>query len=168
MTPGVVALELVLACTKRLAVYLPELRVYPVGVGMRLLLVGRVPLSPGVVSSPGTWRFGVQFSDGRKATSYGLGITAVGAGAPALDTAAGQVVTAEAFAPAPILRSRGLSGAETRWEVGYWLSPLPPSGEMILACEWPDLDVRLATATVDGDRIYDAAARARDLWPADS
>jgi hypothetical protein len=93
--PGVVALELVLAHTERLAVYLPELLVYPVGVVLRLLLVRREPLSPGLVSSPGTWRFGVQFSDGRKATSYGLGITTPGAGATVVGTTR-RAITASA------------------------------------------------------------------------
>jgi hypothetical protein len=154
--PGVVGLELVLARTDRVAVYLPELLVYPAGVRLRLLLVGRGPLSPAIVTSPGTWRFGVQFSDGRKATSYGLGITAPGAGATTIG---------EASAPAPILRPRGLSGGAARWQVGYWLSPLPPPGDVTLACEWPDLDVGLATASLDGLRIHDAVRRARNLWP---
>lgn len=107
--PGVVGLELVLACTERLAVYLPELLVYPAGVALRLLLVGRGPLSPGILTSPGSWRFGVQFSDGRKATSYGLGTTAPGAGATAVDISIG-----EPSAPPPILRSRGLSGGAAK------------------------------------------------------
>jgi hypothetical protein len=158
--PGVVALGLVLARTERLAVYLPELLVYPAGVALRLLLVGRGPLSPTIVTNPGTWRFGVQFSDGRKATSYGLGIAAPGASATAVDTTIG-----EPPAPAPILRSRGLSGGAARWQVGYWLSPLPPAGDATLACEWPDLDVDLATAPLAALRVHDAARRARDLWP---
>ena len=158
MTPGVIALELLLARTQRLAVCLPELLVYPIGVAIRVLLVGREALSPEIASSPGAWRFGVQFSDGRKATSYGLGITAAGAGA-----AGGNTTNRELSAP--ILRSPGLSGGGTRWQVGYWLSPLPTARDVTFACEWPDLALDLATATLDGARMHDAARRARDLWP---
>jgi hypothetical protein len=70
---GVVGLELLLAYTDRLAVYLPELIVYPDVVVLRLQLLGRQPPQPGIETGPGRWRFGVQFSDGAKATSKGSG-----------------------------------------------------------------------------------------------
>jgi len=71
---GVLALELLLAQTDRLAVYLPDLLIYPTGLSLQLQLLGRRSPRPGIESGPGTWRFGVQFSDGSKATQLRAGV----------------------------------------------------------------------------------------------
>jgi hypothetical protein len=82
VVPGVVALELLLVNMGRHAVWISQAEVYPTGVSLRVDLHGRDPAPPGLESGVGTWRFGVQFSDGRKATTFGLGVFSrtVGAG----------------------------------------------------------------------------------------
>lgn len=48
---------------------------------------------------------------------------------------------------------------------GYWLWPLPPSGPVRISCEWPFVEVALATVEIDGAALVDAATQARRLWP---
>jgi hypothetical protein len=162
VVPGVVGLELLLAHTDRLAVYLPELIVYPDVVVLRLQLLGRRIPRPGVESGPGTWRFGVQFSDGSKATSYGLGFDALRASTPNLG--GGQIGGGEPSAAFLQPQVQGLSRGGTTWGLGYWLHPLPPPGAVTLACEWPNIEMGLTTATIEAAAIRDAAGRVRDLW----
>jgi hypothetical protein len=83
VVPGVAALELLLVSTGLHAVWIGEADVYPSGLVLTVYL--HKPAPTGLESGPGTWRFGVQFSDGRKATVYGVG-SARPAGRP---TAAG-------------------------------------------------------------------------------
>lgn len=162
VVPGVVGLELLLAHTDDLAVYLPELIVYPNIVVFRLQLLGRRIPRPGIESGPGTWRFGVQLSDGSRARSYGLGFDALRASTPSAggDPIRGGEPSAAFLQP----QAHGLSHGGTTWGLEYWLGPLPPPGAVTLACEWPNIEMGLRTATIEADAIRDAAGRVRDLW----
>lgn len=167
--PGVVSLELLLVNTDRHAVWIGEADVYPSGLVLTVVLHGRRPAPPGLESGPGTWRFGVQFSDGRKATVYGVGLAR-----PAGDISASTTVTARASgaksqAPpqGPLLRPRGGGGSRSVWRQEYWLWPLPPSGDLLIAWEWPNADTDLTMTIISADPLLDAAGRARELWPAE-
>lgn len=160
VVPGVVGLELLLAQTDRLAVYLPELIVYPDIVVLRLQLLGRRSPRQGIESGPGTWRFGVQFSDGTKVTSYGLGFDALRASTP--NAGDGWIGKPSAAFLQP--QDHRLIRGGTTWDLEYWLAPLPPLGAVTLACEWPNIEMGLTTATIEADAIRDAAGRVRDLW----
>jgi hypothetical protein len=162
VVPGVVGLELLLAHTDRLAVYLPELIVYPDVVVLRLQLLGRRITRPGIESGPGTWRFGLRFSDGGKATSYGLGFDALRASTP--KAGGSRIGGGEPSAARLQPEAQGLSRGGTTWGLEYWLQPLPPPGAVTLACEWPNIEMGLTTATIEADAIRDAADRIRDLW----
>ncbi len=59
----------------------------------------------------------------------------------------------------------GAGGGETRFRQGYWISPLPPSGELTVLCEWPDLGIAVSRTEVDTKLILDAAERAQSLFP---
>lgn len=167
VVPGIAVLELLLVHIDRHAVWLGEAHVYPSGATLRLELNGREPAPTGIEAGPGTWRFGVQFSDGRKATTFGLGgLARFGRGTPSSST-----VTARAIRPGqpppegPLLQPRGGGGSRSVWRQDYWLWPLPPPGELIVACEWPNADIELTTTTINADLLRDAAGRARELWP---
>ena len=66
-------------------------------------------------------RFGVEFDDGRKATSLAWEGTDVEGETP----------------PGPILMQHGVAvgAAATGW--GWWLGPLPPGERLTFVCEWP-------------------------------
>jgi len=100
---------------------------------------------------PELLRFGVQFSDGRKATS-------VGGGTPFGD-GIGQRPTR------PILSESGGGGSEGEWDQDYWLWPLPPPGALTFAVEWPSKGLELTMHEVDAGPILEAAELSEPLWP---
>ena len=65
----------------------------------------------------------------------------------------------------PLLRPQGGAGSRTVWRQGYWLWPLPPPGDLLIACEWPNAGIELTTATVNADVLREAARRAQELSP---
>ncbi len=176
--PGVVALELVLVNTGRVAAWIAAAEVYPTGVSLKVVLQGREPARPGVEAGEGTWRFGVQFADGRKATTYGLGAFArldrLGPGAGGVSrsysaaSATGSGVASGGDPPeGPLLRPRGGGGSRTNWHQDHWLWPLPTPGELLFACEWPNVGLGLTTTTTSADAFREAASFAQELWPAE-
>ena len=170
LLPGIVGLELVLVQTDRQVVWIGEAEVYPEGVLLAVSLNGRQGAREGVERGPGTWRFGVQFSDGRKATSAGLGIfgrQGVTGVVASSGTGFAQRLGESPPPDGPLLSARGGRGNRQAWAQQYWLWPLPPPGELVIACEWPDLEIEFTTATVPADPLREAAKRARPLWPAD-
>jgi hypothetical protein len=100
--------------------------------------------------APEILRFGIQFSDGRKAINAG--------GPPPLGS--------DGRPDGPLLMSRGGGGGGRRWDQRLWAWPLPPPGELLFACEWPAQSIELTTEVLDADLIRSAATRARELWPA--
>jgi hypothetical protein len=65
----------------------------------------------------------------------------------------------------PLLIARGGGGGFNSWRQDYWLWSLPPSEDLVIACEWPEIDLPLTTATVSDELLRDAAGRAQELWP---
>jgi len=161
--PGVVALELVLARSERAAVCVSRIGAYPTGFEIALLTMAGEDdeaLDPGLFgmrrhrmrrraqaggSLPDdTLRFGVQFSDGRKATST------AGMGPPHREEPTG-----------PVLSPSGGGGGGGNWRANLWVWPLPPAGALALVCEWPAAGIALTRHDVDAALILEAAARAQ-------
>jgi hypothetical protein len=163
--PGVAVLELLLVNIDRHAVWIAQADVYPNGLVLKVALHGREPAPPNIETGAGTWRFGVQFSDGRKATAFGLGLVRSGRGVNAT-TSAVALRPGDPPPEGPLLRPAGGGGSRSVYQQGYWLWPLPPPGDLIVACEWPNAGIELTTATIPGDLLHDAAGRAQELWPA--
>jgi len=162
--PAVVPLELALVRSDQQVIWIAAAEVYPEGMAFSVLMCGRRDAPEGVETGSGTWRFGVQFSDGRKATVDGVGGISRGRGVRA--TAVSAALDPFQAPPAgPILRARGGGGSRSAWRQQYWLWPLPPPGDLLFACEWPDLHIEFSSTTVEADLILTAAARARPMWP---
>lgn len=99
------------------------------------------------VLPPQLLRIGVQFADGRAATSI------VGHDRPV----GGPIMDA--------LRGGGRGGrGESRFHQSYWISPLPPPGLVSLVCEWPALQIPVVCQQIDAQVILDAAERARAMF----
>ena len=98
--------------------------------------------------SPGRFRFGTVFADGRTATT---------------GTRDSPVVeTAQPDAPALVLLradSRGLL-----WNGEYWLSPLPPAGPLVVGCRWPDRGIPETLVEIDPAPLLSAAANSSPVW----
>ncbi len=103
---------------------------------------------------PALVRFGIEFSDGRKATNLGSRMPFALPGEP------------DAPPEGPLLvPSRGGGGGGGRWHHGFWVWPLPPEGPLAFVCEWPAADIPETRAEIDSSLIQRAAAEVIELWP---
>ena len=167
--PGIVPLELVLARSAKAAVYVTHLAAYPAGFRFELQMVSasehddELDLDPMMMFHhhrarrgrqaqlpPELLRVGVQFQDGRRATST--------AGPP------------HQFDPhkpptEPVMNEEGGGGGGGSWQQLYWVWPLPPPGPLQLVCEWPAAGIPVTRKEVDGQLILNAASRANAIFP---
>jgi hypothetical protein len=99
------------------------------------------------VLPPQLLRVGVEFADGRTATSIG------GHDRPV----AGPVMDA--------LRGGGHGrGGDSHFHQGYWISPLPSPGPVAIVCEWPAVEIAVARHRIDAQIIFDAAEKSRSMF----
>ena len=168
MLPGVVALELVVARTDRVAVCVTRLGAYPTGFEFDLRTVS-TPGKPDLELDPLLFgphrhrarragadqslldemlRFGVQFADGGKATNTG-----------------GTFHHQDDPPPGPVMSSGGGGGGGGDWHQENWVWPLPPPGPLLFVCEWPAVRIPVSRAEIDAQLVIDAASRAQALFP---
>ncbi len=165
VVPGVVAGTWVLEHTDDLALYVPAITAYPSG--FELVLSIRLREKPprddfsafgaewhdtlrndGTIS-PELLRFGIQFSDGRRATNVDKYLDLDG----------------DAHASGPRLTATHGHGTETTNDNHYWIWRLPPQGDLTLVCEWPARKVPQRTVSLDAGAVLAAASEATELWP---
>jgi hypothetical protein len=104
---------------------------------------------------PEMLRFGLRFSDGRKATTVD-GVFPFDFGTSEDD---------ETEPPGPVLMQRGGGGGDGDWECGFWLWPMPPAGQLAFVVEWPAENIEETTHEVDAALFRDAATKSEVLWP---
>ena len=95
--------------------------------------------------SPGRFRFGIVFSDGRSAKSGTRDAPVVQGGEPGL-----------------VLLSSKAAGLT--WNGEYWLNPLPPAGPLIIGCRWPDRGIPETLVEIDPAPLLAAAAASGPVW----
>ncbi len=109
----------------------------------------------GAGGSDGSLRFGVQFLDGRKATTMG-GLVR-------------HPHPHDQEPEGPVLTQHGGGGSGSdRFATStspLWLWPLPPAEPFDLVVAWPALGVDLTRVELPGHDIVEAAGRAAPLWP---
>jgi len=101
---------------------------------------------------PELLRFGVQFSDGRTATS-------LGGASPGAD---------EETPPGAVLTQGRGGGGGGEWESQFWLWPLPPPGPVTFAVEWPAREIELSKQQVDARLFIEASEQSEALWPTEA
>jgi hypothetical protein len=160
------ALRLVLARTDEVGLAVIDAVAFSVGLSFTLAVLRRTPseierpgdplgrfaLARGLQElPPDLLRFGVEFSDGRKAATLGMPM----------------LMTAEEVAEpkGPFLMPGGGSGGDDYWESSFWLWPLPPAGPLAFVVEWPAEGIALTRHEVEVEPILEAAQRAETLWP---
>ena len=162
-----VALDLVLGRSATAAVWIPSVTVYPEVFEFQLEIRHRDrealshqfmwPHGPSRRAGeldPELLRFGLQFSDGSKATNLYPGPAPRDPDRP----------------PAgPILAGGGGGGGGdaaggSRWQYEYWVWPLPPEGPLVFVCEWPIGDIPETRSEMDSAPLRDAARDAVALW----
>jgi hypothetical protein len=102
---------------------------------------GTVPKQP-----QGGLRLGVMFADGRRAATTGR---------PMPRDNRGNLV----------LQREGGGGDSRRWDLDFWVHPLPSDGPVTLVTSWLKYGVAESRAELDGASIRAAAERAVTLWP---
>jgi hypothetical protein len=157
-----VPVHLVLAHTESVAVALLQIVAFSTGFSFHLVVRRR---HEGDVRDhrffddihhPGTARpdalhFGVQYGDGRKATTMGSR-----GGAPPHERT--DIV----------LSPGGGSGGPRTYDMHMWVWPLPPPGLVAFVSEWLAESIPLTRREVDAAAILDAARRSLALWPDES
>lgn len=94
-------------------------------------------------------RFGVQFSDGRKASAgAGHALLAAAGGTPA----------------GPVIMPGGGGGGAEGWRQFYWVWPLPPPGRLVFAAMWKAAGMPETRLEVDAQPVIDAAKRSQRIW----
>lgn len=96
--------------------------------------------------SPGRFRFGVVQSDGRSAT---------------VGTRDAPPVRAD---NGPVLLLLTSGNSALRWDGEYWFHPLPPEGQLLLGCRWPDRGVAETLIEIDAAPLRAAAATSGPVW----
>lgn len=171
VTPGVVAVEVMLGRTTTAAVAVGRLRVYPSGFALPLLVrlvdsprMHEEPLEGGRgfrtdnKSFPGSFSWGFRpgwaHEQGLPDDLLRVGIVfADGRAVTNLDTAGlgtGGDIS---------LSILGLGGRRS-WDYELWVRPLPPSGPLGLLCQWPAKGIPETRVDLDGAAILQAASRA--------
>jgi len=163
-----VPLRLVLARTDRVAIALIGATAYSTGTTLTLAVRSRrsdaqdffgdpfgMPFGHpmrraphGGELDPDVLRFGVQFSDGGKATTAG------GTSSWVADEPSG-----------PVLSESGGGGSPADYTSKFWLWPLPPPGPVTFAVEWPAREIALSKQQVDASVFIDASRQSEALWP---
>jgi hypothetical protein len=174
---GAVPLELVIGRSEEAAAYLTGLVTYPMGFAFTIHVVTRAPTNLGLDAfdhapyrpdqaadrgpPPELLRYGIEYPDGRRATSVGEFIqgssrtmASVGPDAPMPDSDNDLLLT-----------TAGGSGGARHSEQQCWVWPLPPSdGEVRFVCEWPRFQIPESSVGIDAARIHEAASRATAVW----
>jgi hypothetical protein len=104
---------------------------------------------------PELLRFGVQFSDGRKATTVGARFPWGYRG----DEDENEEPEG------PVLIERGGSGGGGDYEQDFWLWPVPPPGPLTFAIEWPSEKIELTRREVDAALFIETSRSSEELWP---
>ena len=87
---------------------------------------------------------GVEFADGRKATSLNFG--------PPQDDQ-------------PTITNRGGGSSGGRFDTDYWVWPLPPPGDLALLLQWDGQGIPLTRVDLTVAAIQEAAGASEPLWP---
>lgn len=94
-------------------------------------------------------RFGIEFSDGRKATNL----------TPRRPL--------EEPPPINLWMGGGGGGSSQGWSCAHWVYRLPPEGPITIACAWPHFELPERSVRFDAAPIIEAAMQVEQLWDDD-
>jgi len=66
--------------------------------------------------------------------------------------------------PGPVFMARGGGGGGRRWDVSFWLWPLPSANPFVLVVEWPAQGIAVTRVAIEVGPLLEASARAQELW----
>jgi hypothetical protein len=65
----------------------------------------------------------------------------------------------------PSLIDHGGGGGGRTFEMNYWLTPMPPPGDLTIIVAWPTRVIPESRAVIPGDVIVQGASANVELWP---
>lgn len=158
----VVPQDLTLARTDDVALVLRSITAYPAGAQFDIPLLLRKQVSDPLGFMPfhrrmrggeiadDVLRLGVQFADGSKATNMAQPF---------------RRANPEEQPESPVLMPRGGGGGGRRWDVSFWLWPLPKGDPFTLVVEWPAHGIELTRHEIAVRPLLEASSRCEELWP---
>ena len=161
--PAVVPVGLVLARSDEAVVALSTVEVYPTGFDFNIAIIARRedpygfgwgmhqhwPHRPVEAQANDFFRLAIVFADGQVATNIDRG----------------QASPVGEMTGRAMLTPGGGGGGGRRYDMTYWVYPLPPPGPLAFVCEWPGLGLTESRVEIDAQPILDAAARSVQIWP---
>jgi hypothetical protein len=154
--PGAIPFHTVLAKTDDLVIAVVGADAYSTGMSIRIAIrVRRLDASLHGFDAPpygpggGTLLMGVAYPDGRTAS------TVSSRGFPDPLT----------LGDAPSLLDHGGGGGGRTFEMNYWLTPMPPPGDLTIIVAWPTRDIPESRTVIPSDVIAQGASANVELWP---
>jgi hypothetical protein len=167
--PGSVAVDALLASSEDLAVFICGMSVYRNGVDFTVEVRAR----PGRMSRESLheamlWPdagenqllLGIEFADGRRCANIPREHPP-----PRWRRWRAKWKAGATSADQPALWSSGSGGSFRSAYATWYLSALPPPGDLRIICAWPAAGVPETITTLSADAILEAASHARELWP---
>jgi hypothetical protein len=155
--PGAVPFHAVLAKTDDLVVAVVGVDAHSTGMSIKIAVRLRrsdpslhgldpLPYGPG---GGGPFLVGVAYPDGRTASNVS------------------SQRLPDPFTPgdAPSLVGRGGGGGGRTFEMDYWLTPMPPPGDLTIIVAWPTRDIPESRTVIPGDAIAQGVSANVELWP---
>jgi hypothetical protein len=106
---------------------------------------------PGLEDSDERLLLGVEYADGRAATN--------------LRSPGFRGMPTDHDPEEPSLSPLGGGGGGRSFDQSFWLTPLPPTGPLVVVCAWSAFDIPESRTVLDGAAIVEAGSRAVVLWP---
>lgn len=158
--PGAIAFHAVVGRSDELVVAIVRADAYSTGIAISLLIrlrhSNRAELAHDLFGHPphrggsrGGLLVGVAYPDGRTASN----VSAAPFPDPQLD------------ADHPTLAQRGGGGGGRSFGIDYWLTPLPPAGDLMVVVAWPALGIEESHTSIPAELIAEGLARSIELWP---
>lgn len=157
--PGAIAFHAVVGRTDELAVAIVGADAYSTGIAISLAIRlrhdDRSELAHELFGRPhrggsgGDLLVGVAYPDGRTASNVST--------TPFPDR--------HLDADHPTLAQRGGGGGGRTFGIDYWLTPLPPPGDLNVVVAWPSQGVDETHTVIPAELIVDGLARNIELWP---
>jgi hypothetical protein len=161
----------VLAATPDVVIAVTECVAYSTGFQLGIGIRRKLDLEPRIFGMRGmqprppepvemTLELGVGFSDGRSSEHRGHRPSSVTMDYYRTIQEGGQ----PELPAGPVISGWNGGGGGKRWDMQYWIWPLPPDGPMTISCEWPAGGIPSASQEFDGRAIRMAGESNTRLW----
>ena len=161
--PGAIAFHTVIGRTDELAIALVSADAYTNGLSISIAVrLRHNDAADGLAETlHGHHRHGASSDQLLVGVSYPDGRTATNVSAPFFPDLLRELAQPEQL----ILVERGGGGGGREFGMGFWITPLPPPGDLTIVVAWPSQGIAETHTTIPADLIAAGLARSVELWP---